>query len=478
MKPQPSYPLELSTPEMRRLIAEAADRIVRHIETLPQQAAADVEGGRELAHSLVEAVPTHGEEFTVLLDLLFERLVPKTFNTAGPGYLAYIPGGGLFHSALADFIAGSVNRYVGVWLPAPGLVQLEVNVIRWFCDLLGLPAGAGGILTTGGSLANFTAVVTARRDRLPEDFLRGTLYASDQVHHSVTKAASLAGFPVRRVRRIACDDRFRIDLQDLQRAIDTDRDAGLEPFLVVGSAGTTNTGAIDDLRALAEVARRERMWFHIDAAYGGFFALTDRGRQRMAGLEEADSLSLDPHKGLFLPYGTGCLLVRDVDALRRAHSAFADYMPTFQDDGDLVDFCEISPELSRGFRGLRVWLPLKMHGIGVFREALDEKLDLTAWVASELEQIDEIEIVAAPQLSVVAFRWRPSPVEGEALNDLNRTLLERINARRRVYLTGTLLGDRFVLRICILSFRTHRERVEQALDDLRSAMREIAAAEG
>jgi len=478
MKPQPSYPLELSTPEMRRLISEAADRIVRHIETLPQQPAADVEGGRELAHSLVEAVPTHGEEFTALLDLLFERVVPKTFNTAGPGYLAYIPGGGLFHSALADFIAGSVNRYVGVWLPAPGLVQLEVNVIRWFCDLLGLPAGAGGILTTGGSLANFTAVVTARRDRLPEDFLRGTLYASDQVHHSVTKAASLAGFPVRNVRRIACDDRFRIDLEDLKRAIDTDRDAGLEPFLVVGSAGTTNTGAIDDLRALAELARRERMWFHIDAAYGGFFALTDRGRQRMAGLAEADSLSLDPHKGLFLPYGTGCLLVRDVDALRRAHSAFADYMPTFQDEGDLVDFCEISPELSRGFRGLRVWLPLKMHGIGVFREALDEKLDLTAWAASELERIEEIEIVAAPQLSVVAFRWRPPDVEGEALNDLNRTLLERINARRRVYLTGTLLGDRFVLRICILSFRTHRDRVEQALDDLRAAMREIAAAEG
>jgi aromatic-L-amino-acid decarboxylase len=475
MSGEESRPLEPSADEMRRLVKEATERVVRHIESLPDQPAAYFEGGEELARSLIADLPERGRPFEDLMDLLFERIVPKTFNTAGPGYLAYIPGGGLFHTAVADFVAASINRYVGVWLAAPGLVQLETNVVRWFCSMVGLPEGSGGLLTTGGSLANFSAIVTARRERLPEDFLAGVLYASDQVHHSVTKAAILAGFPERNIRRVASDGSFSMRLDDLRQRIAEDRSEGLAPFLVVASAGTTNSGAVDDLAALAALCREEELWFHVDAAYGGFFVLTDRGRRRLTGLAEADSLALDPHKGLFLPYGTGCLLVRDPAALRRAHTASADYMPSLQDDPDLVDFCEISPELSRGFRGLRVWLPLEMHGIGPFRAALDEKLDLTEHAAASLAATDGIEIVAPPQLSIVAFRWKPAWCPTGELDALNRELLERTNRRGRVYLTGTLLGDRFVIRICVLSFRTHRDRVDQALEDLRAAMEGIRA---
>ena len=470
--------LELSPEAMRRMVEAAAERVLGHLESLPERPAVDVEGGAELSRALVEEPPEGGAPYEELLELLFERVIPTSYNTAGPGYLAYIPGGGLFHAAVADFIANAVNRYVGVWLPAPGLVQIEVNVVRWFCRMVGSPAEALGFLTTGGSLATWTGIVTARRERLPDDFLDGMIYAGDQVHHAVLKSAVLAGFPAGNVRLIPSDERFRVRPEALAATVREDRARGKRPFLVVGSAGTTNTGAVDDLAALADLAAEEGLWLHVDAAYGGFFALTERGRERLRGLERADSLVLDPHKGLFLPYGTGCLLVRDGAALHRTHHIVADYMPRFQADPDLVDFCEISPELSRDWRGLRVWLPLKMHGLGVFRAALDEKLDLAEWACDELEKLDDIEIVARPQLSIVAFRLAPEGLDLEATNRLNRDFLDRINAPRRVFLTATTIGGRFVLRICVLSFRTHHERMEMALEDIRAARRGALAQSG
>lgn len=465
--------LEPSPAELRRMIELATERIVRYVETLPEQKAIDSEGAVERSDELIEDLPESGTGLEPLLDDLFERWIPKGFNTASPGYLAYIPGGGLVQSAVSDLIASAVNRYVGVFAAAPALVQLETNVIRWFTRIIGMPEGSGGVLTTGGSMANLIAIVTARRERLPEDFLGGTIYVSDQVHHSVQKAAILAGFPFRNIRSIETDGSFRMRIDRLRESIRSDRGEGLAPFMIIASAGTTNTGAIDPLGPAAALARSEKMWLHVDAAYGGFFMLTERGRERLAGIERADSLSLDPHKGLFVPYGSGSILVRDPGALRRAHSLHADYLPEMQQDDRHVDFCEISPELSRGFRGLRVWLPIKLAGIGAFRHALDEKLDLAGHAHERLASIDGIEIVAPPQLSVVAFRFRPPGVEGEDLDRLNRGLMERVNRRGRVYLTGTRLRDRFAIRICVLSFRTHRERVDMAIDDIEEAARAI-----
>jgi aromatic-L-amino-acid decarboxylase len=401
--------------------------------------------------------------------------VRKGFGTAGPGYLAYIPGGGILHSAVADFVAAAVNRYVGVFAAAPGLAQIEANVVRWFCDIVGYRESARGFLTTGGSLANFSALVTARRERLGEDFLEGVLYASDQTHHSVDKAAMLAGFPAASVRTVPSDEKFRLRIDLLERAVSEDRAAGRRPFFVVGNAGTTNTGAVDDLEALADFCARERLWLHVDAAYGGFFLLTEEGRKTLKGISRSDSVVLDPHKSLFLPYGTGSLLVRDGDALRRAHALSADYMPTMQEDPDLVDFNLLSPELSRDWRGLRVWLPIKMHGIGPFRRNLREKLELTRWAADELRKISGIEILAEPQLSIVAFRLNLPNLDDGAANALNRRFLAAINARKRVYLTGTMLGTRFALRICVLSFRTHIDRMREAIEDIRTAAQEVRA---
>jgi aromatic-L-amino-acid decarboxylase len=300
------------------------------------------------------------------------------------------------------------------------------------------------------------------------------MYASDQAHHSVKKAAILAGFPEHNVREILTDVRFRLRVDLLERQIAADRQAGFTPFLLVGNAGSTNTGAVDDLNALADVAERERCWLHVDAAYGGFFMLTEQGRALMRGIERADSVTLDPHKGLFLPYGTGSLLVRDGGALKRTHGVNAHYLPSTAEDEDLLDFSQMSPELSRGFRGLRAWLPLKMHGIGPFRHNLEEKLMLTRWVTEELRTMNGIEIVAEPQLSIVAFRLVRLELDPEALNQLNRDLLARINARKRIFLSGTLLDGRFVVRICILSFRTHLDRMRMGIEDIRNAVEELS----
>lgn len=465
--------LEMDGEQFRQFVDTVMQRLEPFLSSLDDQPAWDSDDIEEILPIVREPLPQSGEPIDALLHRLFDVLIPKGFNTAGPGYLSYIPGGGLPESAVADLISGVTNRYVGVWQASPGLAQLEGTVVRWICEMIGLPLEtAGGFLTTGGSLANWSAIVTARRCRLPENFLNGILYASEQSHHSITKAAMLAGFPPRNVRSIATDSTFRICPESLRSAIEKDRKNGETPFLIVGNAGTTNTGAVDDLSTLATIGNDEKLWFHIDAAYGGFFMLTERGRTTLTGIEQADSITLDPHKGLFLPFGNGALIVRDRTDLHKAHSLDADYLPAMQEADDRVDFCQISPELSRDFRGLRLWLPLKLHGVKPFQESLDEQLDLIGWATEELRHISSIEIVAEPQLSVVAFRQISPNCSEEELTVLNRQLLQRINSGRRVMLTSTFLGDRFVIRICALSFRTHRDRMEECLDAIRSSVAE------
>ncbi|MFQ5731207.1 MAG: pyridoxal phosphate-dependent decarboxylase family protein [Planctomycetaceae bacterium] len=462
-------PLDWTGEQLRAALADVVPKLARFLDDLPEAPAWSEPRPRENARRFRKPLPESGTPLDALVESVVRNVPNQGFNTASPGYLAYIPGGGLPSAAVADLIAGVINRYVTVWQAAPAAAELEATVVRWICDMVGYPSASGGFLTTGGSLANWSAVVTARRCRLPDDFLQGTLYASRQTHHSVMKAAMLAGFPEANVRTIDTDPQFRIDCERLQTAIDADRRDGFTPFLIAGNAGTTNTGAVDDLPALAVVAERNRLWLHVDAAYGGFFVLTERGRLALAGLERADSITLDPHKGLFLPFGTGALIVGDRDDLERAHRLDAEYLPAMQQDAERIDFCRISPELSRDFRGLRLWLPIQLHGIDAFRRELDEKLELAEYAASALRAIPQIEIIAEPQLSLLAIRLHPEGIdETEALNALNRRFLKRVNAGTRFMLTGTLLDDAFVLRICVLSFRTHRDRVDECLEAIRA----------
>jgi aromatic-L-amino-acid decarboxylase len=302
-------------------------RCIAHIASLPTQPVRGDMDVRALCVQLRESAPEQGTALGPLLDDLFIKWIPRSFNTPSPGYLAFIPGGGLYPAALADFIAGTTNRYTGVWQGAPALVQLEANALDWLREWMGFPAGTRGLFTSGGSMATLNAILCARERHLGTDSRPGVLYTSDQAHHSVLKAAKIAGIFPDRVRAIPCDAEYRLPMDALRDAIARDRAEGLRPFAVVSSAGTTNTGAIDPLNDIADLCAAESLWHHIDGAYGAFFQLVDELQPALRGMSRADSLTLDPHKGMFLPYGTGALLVRDGSALRAAHEATAAYMP-------------------------------------------------------------------------------------------------------------------------------------------------------
>ena len=456
-------PLEISGAELKESLALVAQRLGTFLDTVDAQPASQTDGAARLARALAEPLPERGSSLRNLLRILFEQVMPTALHTSGPGYLGYVPGGGLPMSAVADLIAGITNRYVGLWMAAPGLVALETNVIRWFCAMAGLPERAGGVLTSGGSIANLIAVVTARRERLPVNFLSGTLYTSAHAHHSVRKAAMLAGFPAENVREIPLDAQFRMRTDLLLERIAADRATGLTPFCVVASAGTTAMGAVDPLPAIAAICEAQGLWLHVDAAYGGFFLLTERGSNALAGIDRADSITLDPHKGLFLPYGTGCILVREKERLQRAHSVSADYLPPPQTAEDRWDFAEMGPELSRDARGLRVWLPMKLAGAGAFRVQLDEKLDLARAAVELVRSHASLEVVAEPTLSLFAFRVR----RDEAAT---RALMSAINQRQRVFLTGVPVEGGLAIRVCVLSFRTHAAHMKHFAEDLEAAL--------
>jgi aromatic-L-amino-acid decarboxylase len=463
------YPLEPSAEDMRSMGEAALDLLIRFIGDLPASPAVDLDGADEVVAALRPGPQEDGRPLPEILDAV-RRGAAKAFNTTGPGYLAFIPGGGLYAAALADFLACGLNRFVNVWNAAPGFAQIEWTVIRWLDDLFGYPAGSGGILTSGGSMANLSAIVTARRALLGEDFQGGTLYLSAQTHASVAKAAVLAGFAQACIRTVPTSSDLALDVETLRDMVQKDRADGLRPFLVVASAGTTNTGKVDPLADIGALAREERMWLHVDGAYGGFFQLTKRGRALFRAIDTADSITLDPHKGMFLPYGTGCLLVRDRRRLREAHMVGADYLQDLAPEADIPNFADYSPELSRDFRGLRVWLPLMLHGVEAFRAALDEKLDLTHLLYEALVDSPGFELPWKPDLTVIPFRYRPRSGDPE---EFNRRLLERINASRRVFLSSTMIDGSFVIRACIVSFRTHRDRIEEAIQIIRSSAAEL-----
>ncbi len=462
-----------------------SDHVLELLRTIPERPAGGCVGsaGQRLAaehRADIDERPLSGG-LPRALELLGASM-DAALETAGPGYLAYVPGGGLYAAALADLIADVGNRFTGYAMAAPGWVRLEQDVLDWLAREFGYPEAARGLLTSGSSMANFTALVTARHHHFGDtgDYSRALVYTSTQAHHSIAKALRMAGIPAANLRSVAVDELFRMDVDDLRARIEADRHRGLRPFCVIAAAGTTNTGAIDPLPEIAALCRSEDLWLHVDGAYGGGFVLAPSGRPRLTGIDEADSLCFDPHKGMFLPYGTGCLLVRDGTRLAAAHMGDADYLRDFdRTGGETPSPAHLGPELSRPSRGLRLWLPLMLHGAQAFRDALEEKLSLAQLCSTEIERRiaggRPLELVARPQLSTVAFRLRREANETlPTWNGRNVQLLERINARNRAYLSSTLLPvdehDAVTLRVCVMSFRTHRERIEALLEDLDLAL--------
>lgn len=408
-----------------------------------------------------------GSDIEELLEILDKEVNTPGLNPASGGHMGYIPGGGLYASALGDFLAAVTNRYAGVFFSSPGAVRMENICIRWLCELVGFPEGrSGGNLTSGGSVANLIALVAARDDAglRASEFEKAVIYTTSQVHHCAIKALRFAGLGEAVIRHIPMDPNYRMRPGALRDRVAEDREKGLRPLLVFASAGTTDTGAVDPMRPLSEISEEFGLWFHVDAAYGGAFLLTDHGKRVMEGIERADSVIIDPHKGFFLPYGSGALLVRDVEKLYRSQHMTAGYMRDTLKKTDELSPADLSPELSRHFRGLRFWLPLKLLGVAPFRAALEEKLLLTRYFHQEIRKSEVMETGPEPDLSVSLFRYRP---ENGDPDEANRRLVDRIHSDGRVFLSSTVIEDAVWMRLATLHFRTHLPTIERTLRLLR-----------
>lgn len=413
-------------------------------------------------------IPETGQALSSILGVLAQQVDGVGANGASGRHLAFIPPSSLFAGALGDLLAALTNRYAAYYFAGPGAVRMENQVLGWLAREMGFPEGTGGNLASGGSLAHLVGICAAREAAglCAADYGKACVYLSDQAHHCLDKALRVAGMGEAPIRRIPSDASYRLRPEALEAALQADLQAGLRPWLLVPTAGTTNTGAVDPLEACADLAARHGLWMHTDGAYGASFALTARGKAALAGMDRSDSLVVDPHKGLFTPLGLGAVLVRHLDPLRRAHAFQADYLPSPPEDLDELSPSEMTLEFSKHARALRLWLPLQLHGAAAFRAALEEKLLLAAYAHERLKEIPGVDPGPAPQLSVLAFRFLPERGDPDAFN---QALLADLTAEGRVFLSGTRLGGAYHLRLAILAARTHRDQVDEALACLRRA---------
>lgn len=395
-----------------------------------------------------------------LLNLYQKEVAETGINAASPKHLGYIPGGGVFTAALADFMAAVTNPFASVYYASPGAATIENEVINWLKSVFLFPKNSVGSLSSGGSLSTLIAF-TAARDKYKiknEIIPKSVVYLSEQVHHSAQKALRIIGLEDVIIRYVTLDNNHRINTQNLDELIEKDKADGLNPFLIIATAGTTDTGTIDPLSEIADIAKQHKLWYHIDGAYGGFFILTSK-RDLFKGIERADSLTIDPHKGLFLPYGVGAVLVKDANAVLHSNYYTANYMQDGYSEELLNSPANLSPELTKHFRGLRVWLPLQIHGTEPFISCLEEKLLLVIYFRNKLNELGFC-LGPEPDLSVSYF-WYPFET---GLDERNRQLMNEIHKDGSVFLSSSIINKQFVIRIAILAFRTKKETIDEAVE--------------
>ncbi|MCS6991453.1 MAG: aminotransferase class V-fold PLP-dependent enzyme [Chitinophagales bacterium] len=450
--------------EVRRRVIDYCEHFLNHLDRIP----AFVRGSSAITDFPIGEEPLNVD---LALRLLRQHIDQPGLNPASAGHLGYIPGGGLYYSALGDYLADVFNRYAGVHFTGPGAAALEQHLVRWMADLFGYPGEAAGTLTSGGSVSNLMAVMVARdaAGLKSRDVDRAVIYMTHQAHHSIDKALRLAGLREAIIRRVPMDERWRMKADDLDRLIIMDKTNRLLPLMVVASAGTTDTGAVDPLADLARICRKHELWFHVDAAYGGFYILTQEGKNLLAGIEQSDSITVDPHKGLFLPYGTGALLVRRGELLKRSFSSQAAYLQDATAGESPADY---SIELTRPFRGLRLWLPLMLHGLKPFRACLEEKLLLARYFEQQVRQLG-FETGGPPQLSVVVYRYAGKGLDA---NSFNQRLVHAVHEDGRVFVSSTRINQQIYLRAAILSFRTHIKTIDLLLQVLEEQKQKVLAA--
>lgn len=468
--------LEPDAISREQLLHRIIDYTQKYLETVPHADAytTDPDNGRALLES---HIAEDGITIEEVLDLLGKNVDSLGVNLTSGRHLGYIPGGGLFHAALGDYLAAITNRYAGMFSISPGAVRIENMLLRWMASEIGYPETSAGNLTSGGSMATLTAIVAARdASALSQKEISDTVYyVTEHTHHCVRRALHIAGFDWRKQEReVRMDANYRMDTQALEEMIVDDLDAGKKPWLVVASAGTIHTGAVDPLSEIGAITSRHGLWFHVDGAYGGLFALCPEGKAALRGIDQSDSVVLDPHKTLFLPYGTGAVLLRARQKLYATFKvegvAYLENLKHIEDERDELSPRDLSIELTRHFRGLRLWLPIKLLGVAPFRAALSEKIWLARYFYERIKSIRGFEVGPSPDLSIVSYRYLPQRGDPDKFNE---RLEEALKKDGRIFITSTKIDGARFLRAAILSYRTHLDEILQTLYVLEQKVRQL-----
>lgn len=464
----------------------ALEWVVSHHETIRDRPVAPDISAAELKQRLTEPLPREGRDFQALLEI-FDFVAAGSRHNDHPRFFGYVSAPGTPIATVADMLASALNANLPAWRSAPAPTELELVTIDWIKEALGLDPGAGGLLLSGGSMANMCALAAARHRKCgPSVAQQGisahpkplTVYVCADAHHSIHKAAALLGIGQANVRQVALDDRLRMDVADLIRQIEADRAAGFDPLCVVATAGTVVTGAIDPIAPVAEVARAQGLWLHVDGCYGGFARLAPTAAPLFDGIAEADSVALDPHKWLYQPADCGCLIYRDPASVRGAFNLDADVTRILQSEpAEAFAFWDYGPELSRRFRALKVWMTLAHVGANGIADAIESNLDCARYLSELVDDSHDFEMLAPVGLSIFCMRYLPTGFRDGELTQVQERELDRFNERLMLrvqrdggsYLTNATVNGRFALRGCVLNYRTTRKDMEALLDDVRRA---------
>ena len=457
--------LSLTSEEMKNYGYRIVDLLVDHFVELPNKKPVAIATAKEMDSLLEETISENPTDAAEVVDFVMKNVLSNCDLLQHPRFYSYCPSPNNFISTMADSLATGFNVFSGAWVTSPGATDLEIICINWLLKIFGLPIKeGGGFFTSGGSMANMTGIVVARNVKCGEHTSNAVLYLSDQAHSSNSKAAKILGLRIDQIRIIPTESDFTINLESLVKAIRKDREEGRFPFCVVATAGTTNTGAVDNLVAIADLCDNENVWLHVDAAYGGA-AILSRKKYKLEGIERANSIAVDPHKWFFQPYEIGCVLIRDHEWLSSTFSVNPEYLHDINTDAGEVNFSNQGIQLTRRFRALKFYMSLKTFGLSSFRAAVDKGIDLAEKTESYLLRRSDWEIVAKAELAVINYRFNPldKKLDEKELDKLNKFLSKSIISSREAMLATTRLKNKTVLRMCLINPRASMCDVEDTI---------------
>jgi len=464
--------LEMSPEQMMLSAQRAAELVIERIQNLPEEPAWRGGSRSELEAIMREEPPEEGRPSHEVIERAAHEILPIAGRVDHPRFFAFVPSSPAWPAVLADFMAAGHNIFQGTWLGASGPSMLEVVVMDWFRSWIGYPETAGGLFTSGGSAASLDGFVAAREAAGAP--MQPSVYMSDQSHTALIRAATIVGVRPEAVRMVRTDEHFRLDMNELHSMVDEDRKSGFTPMAICGNAGATNTGAVDPLHKIADYCESEKIWFHVDAAYGGFAILTDRGARLLEGLERADSIAMDAHKWLFQPFECGCLMVKDIRKLEKAFSVQPEYLQDTQWGRDHPNFGDRGLQLSRSFRALKVWMSVQTFGMAAFRRSISQGIDLAERAEGYIRESDILHIANPASLGVVCFRVNSHAAElnNEELEEINKAVQARVIEEGVAMMSSTRLRGLYSLRLCILNHTTTWEDVRFTLAAIEDFGRE------